>query len=122
MGLMRVGAEEDGSGNNNLIDQALQAIDATELKVAKEAEKKRIREEIITSGLLRRREIEAEVIREMMAESDQNRRRDGSGTKEKADQVGGHRGGVVGGFPFQRAAGSGGEVDCRRTTHRRTIG
>ncbi|PSS01071.1 UBP1-associated proteins 1C like [Actinidia chinensis var. chinensis] len=36
--------------------------------IAREMEKKRIREELLTSGLLRRRELEAEVIREMMME------------------------------------------------------
>ncbi|KAF7149805.1 hypothetical protein RHSIM_Rhsim02G0212600 [Rhododendron simsii] len=43
---------------------------ARELMLLREMEKKRIREEIITSGLLRRRELEAEVIREMMMDGE----------------------------------------------------
>ncbi|XP_057466821.1 uncharacterized protein LOC130756339 [Actinidia eriantha] len=81
---MRAGAAENGNlshigpssagllGNGHNVrrrsDILGDPIDVTELMIAREMEKKRIREEILTSGLLRRRELEAEVIREMMME------------------------------------------------------
>ncbi|XP_058203456.1 uncharacterized protein LOC131317816 isoform X2 [Rhododendron vialii] len=61
---------------NTFSHQALQGdifgntLGARELMLLREMEKKRIREEIITSGLLHRRELEAEVIREMMMEGE----------------------------------------------------
>lgn len=54
-------------------------LDARELMLLREMEKKKIREEIITSGLLRRRELEAEVIREMMTEGEIDASGDGRG-------------------------------------------
>uniref|UniRef100_A0A5B7BNV7 U1-type domain-containing protein n=1 Tax=Davidia involucrata TaxID=16924 RepID=A0A5B7BNV7_DAVIN len=92
---MKIGAKEDGpstnipptSSNSFFTDLALNggllsntqnvrrtsdivrdSLDVREALIAREIEKRRMREDVIMAGLLRRRELEAEVMRELMIE------------------------------------------------------